>query len=122
MPALTNRELQLVEEVDKSAAEAAIKGMDHSCHFPEDQRRQLHKLTEDERVDHLCDIADSAKLVGIKSDGHVVLFSIGRQVTIVGQKAVGIAVGGFLLLVFAIVVFLVGGWKPLLVLMGLKGV
>lgn len=112
---LTKREHALID----AAAKSILDQVDHKCHFPEEQRRELHELTEPgkERVKHLVEIADSARLVGIKADGHTVIFSVGRQVTIIGQKAIGAVL--ITILVFTVLGIIVAvGWKPLCALLG----
>lgn len=106
---LTERELEIVSATAKSViAEAG-----HICHFPEDQRKSLHELVEKDRIPHLVEIADTAEMVGIKADGHAVIFSVGKQVTIIGQKAISwvlITIG----VMFVLGLIVIFGWKPLM--------
>jgi len=110
---LSEREAELVE----ITALAVMKEAGHICHFPEKQRKGLHELTDEgkDRVKHLVEIADAANLVGIETDGHIVLFSVGRQVTIIGQKAIGMIIKWILILI-AIAIIIIFGWRIIPVL------
>jgi len=94
-----------------------MKEAGHICHFQEGRRKELYELTDKgkNRVKHLIEIADAANLVGIESDGHIVLFSVGRQVTVIGQKAVSAVIVTVLVATIIGIVFIIG-WKPLLAL------
>jgi len=110
---LNKREIAIIEQT----ARAVMREAGHICHFPEDRRKELHELTDKgkDRVKHLIEIADAANLVGIETDGHIVLFSVGRQVTVIGQKAISailISIGVF----FVIGLVVLFGWKPLMAL------
>ena len=113
---LSNREIAMIE----TTARAVMAEAGHICHFEEDRRKELHELTDEgkQRVDRLIEIADSANLVGIKSDGHVVLFSVGKQVTVIGQKAIS-AIILTILTVTLIGIVIAIGWKPLCALIGI---
>ena len=107
---LNPREIAIIEQT----ARAVMQEAGHICHFDAERRRELHELTDEgkDRVKHLIEIADAANLVGIESDGHIVLFSVGRQVTVIGQKAISAIL--ITVLIFAVVgIVLAVGWRPL---------
>lgn len=119
MPHLTERELELVRET----AKVVMKEAGHMCHFDEVERKLAHECLDPskDRIPHLIEIADAAKLVGIETDGHIVLFSVGKQVTIIGQNVVGRLLVGLLVIIAVGLVFLFG-WKPLAAFFAAKGV
>ena len=115
---LNKREIAIIE----ATARAVMKEAGHICHFPEEERKELHELTDEgkSRVKHLVEIADAANLVGIETDGHIVLFSVGKQVTVIGQKAINAFIITILVLAVGGIVIAIG-WKPLAaILSGLR--
>lgn len=113
MSQLTPRELEII----KAASRSAVEEMHHVCHFPEEERKGIHRIVDPDknRVERLVEIADAANLTGIKSDGHAVIFTVGKQVTIIGEKAVGAVIISVLILTL-VGLFLLFGWKPLIAL------
>ncbi len=115
---LSERELEIVKET------VAQVMKEHPCFLSDHQQKVALEVLDEEkdRVEHLIQIADAARLVGIESDGHIVLFSVGKQVTIIGQKAIGKLLIGFLILSLFGLFFLFGGGKWLATLFVAKGV